>query len=136
MSQVQRPGDPFELLLDRHPDAQKRGDRYIARCRAHADSTPSLSLSRGNDGSALIHCYAGCTPREVLAAVGLEMRDLFPSSAKTFRNRAPSKAAVEHERLIVAIALSLLAKGEKLSEADLERLDTARRRLAELESRK
>lgn len=135
MKQPKLSKEPLELLLDRHPDARKCGERYIARCRAHADTTPSLSLSRGNDGRALIHCHAGCSSRDVLAAVGLEMRDLFPSCAKHFRKSGPSTAAVEHERRIIAIGLSLLAQGAKLPESDLKRLEKARCRLAELEVR-
>lgn len=127
---------PLNLLLERHPDARKCREKYIARCRAHADSSPSLSLSCGKDGRALVHCFAGCKPCDVLAAVGLEMRDLFPDSDKPRTKRGPNKAAVAHERCIVAIGISLLTQGISLPASDLERLETAHRRLAELESRK
>lgn len=56
----QAPSDPLDLLLKRHLDARKCGNNYVAKCRAHEDGTPSLSLSRGEDGRALIHCFAGC----------------------------------------------------------------------------
>lgn len=135
MMRPQLSGDPLDLLLDRHPDARKCGTRYIARCRAHQDASPSLSLSRGQDGCALIHCFAGCTPRDVLAAVGLQLRDLFPRSEMRQPKRGPSRAAVEHERRIVTIGISLLAQGATLSATDLQRLETARRRLTELERR-
>lgn len=127
--------DPLDLLLDRHPDARKCGERYIARCRAHEDASPSLSLSRGQNDRALIHCFAGCTPRDVLAAVGLELRDLFPRSEMHQPRRGPSRAAVEYERRIVAIGLSLLAQGATLPATDLQRLEAAHRRLTELERR-
>ncbi|WP_394375145.1 virulence-associated protein E [Stutzerimonas frequens] len=136
MAQPQLSGDPLDLLLDRHPDARKYGKRYIARCRAHEDASPSLSLSRGQDGRALIHCFAGCTPRDVLTAVGLELRDLFPNGQMHQPRRGPSRAAIEHERRIVAIGLALLAEGSMLPTADLQRLETACHRLTELERRK
>jgi putative DNA primase/helicase len=40
----------------------------MCRCPAHADRTPSLSIRLGHT-SLLVHCFAGCTSREVLAAI-------------------------------------------------------------------
>jgi archaellum biogenesis ATPase FlaH len=37
-----------------------------------------LSISVGEDGRVLLHCHAGCAPEGIVAALGLEMRDLFP----------------------------------------------------------
>lgn len=45
-------------------------------CPAHDDSTPSLSVSRGKEG-VVLHCHAGCAKPDVVAALGLEMADLF-----------------------------------------------------------
>jgi hypothetical protein len=57
---------------------------WTARCPAHSDENPSLSISE-KDGRILLHCYAGCETREILAALGLTERDLFtqPSSGGT-----------------------------------------------------
>lgn len=44
---------------------------------ARGDRNPSLSLSIGAEGRALLHCHAGCATPDVLAALGLGMRDLF-----------------------------------------------------------
>jgi 5S rRNA maturation endonuclease (ribonuclease M5) len=55
------------------------GDSGMARCPAHDDHNPSLSFAEGDDGRALIKCHAGCETEEVVEALGLEMRDLFPS---------------------------------------------------------
>lgn len=51
-----------------------------ARCPAHDDHKPSLSIGQGEDGRVLIHCHAGCSPADVLAAVGLRPADLFPNN--------------------------------------------------------
>jgi hypothetical protein len=40
---------------------------YIARCPAHPDKSPSLSLREGNDGRMLLHCFAGCAVPEICA---------------------------------------------------------------------
>src|ERR1035437_10386411 len=58
-------------------DPRQRGDKWEARCPAHDDHTPSLSIATGNDGRALITCQAGCRTEDVVAALKLEMADLF-----------------------------------------------------------
>jgi hypothetical protein len=40
----------------------------MAKCPAHDDKTPSLSI-RENDGKVLVHCHAGCSQDAVLAAL-------------------------------------------------------------------
>src|SRR5688500_12529888 len=49
---------------------------FMARCPAHDDRHPSLSIADG-DGKVLIRCWAGCKTEEVMAAIGLHLRDLF-----------------------------------------------------------
>jgi hypothetical protein len=56
---------------------KRSGDGYAARCPAHDDVNPSLSLGEGDDGRILVHCHAGCDTSAVLGALGLEVRDLF-----------------------------------------------------------
>lgn len=53
------------------------GAGYAARCPAHEDRNPSLSLGAGQDGRALVKCHAGCSLQDVLGALGLHQRDLF-----------------------------------------------------------
>ncbi|WP_208000044.1 DUF7146 domain-containing protein [Bartonella saheliensis] len=44
--------------------------RYgTARCPAHDDQLPSLSLSNGYDGRLLLYCYAGCSFKEIIQAL-------------------------------------------------------------------
>jgi hypothetical protein len=51
---------------------QWRGtQRFIARCPAHQDKSPSLSVREGHT-NIMVKCFAGCTFFEVAAAVGLE----------------------------------------------------------------
>ena len=50
------------------------GFQWIARCPAHDDRDPSLSLKDADNGKVLVHCHAGCTQAQVideLRALGL-----------------------------------------------------------------
>ena len=60
---------------------RKQGDGYLARCPAHDDREPSLSIGEGEDGRVLLHCWAGCETRDIVAALGLNWSDLFPARA-------------------------------------------------------
>lgn len=51
-------------------------DRLMARCPAHEDHNPSLSV-RGIEGQALVYCHAGCEIADIVGALGLTMRDLY-----------------------------------------------------------
>lgn len=55
-------------------------NRWKARCPAHDDRRPSLSIAVTEDGKILIHCFAGCDTGDVLAALGLGWGDLFLNS--------------------------------------------------------
>ncbi|MFO0877408.1 MAG: DUF3987 domain-containing protein [Gemmataceae bacterium] len=68
----------LDNVLSHLPNAKRSGKGWKAHCPAHEDRKPSLSVSQGDDGTVLIKCHAGCTTEAILAAIGLEMRDLFP----------------------------------------------------------
>jgi len=134
MTQYQ--GDPLDLLLPRLEGVKQHGARHIARCPAHQDKSPSLSLSRGDDGRALVHCYAGCETRDVLAAVGLELRDLFPDnlSQEQRQQYQRNKLEAEHrfERLVIEAAKGE-AKAGDLSDESTARLALAQERIDQLD---
>jgi hypothetical protein len=78
-----------------------RGDHIDARCPAHDDRHPSLSVDwRG--GRTLMRCHGGerggCTAEEIVEAIGLQMTDLFdekglPHSARSERPAHPGRRA-------------------------------------------
>jgi putative DNA primase/helicase len=70
---------PTELILSKLPQAKRCGKGWIARCPAHDDRRASLSIGIGDDGRALIHCHAGCTPEAVASVLGLALADLMPA---------------------------------------------------------
>lgn len=68
---------PLSRVLERLQSVKRTGDGWIARCPAHDDRSPSLSIGAGADGRVLLHCFAGCSADAVCGAIGLEPRDLF-----------------------------------------------------------
>jgi DNA primase len=51
--------------------ARRSGAGWMAKCPAHDDNNPSLSI-REVDGKELLHCHAGCGQREVIEALKAE----------------------------------------------------------------
>ncbi len=45
------------------------GIMWMARCPAHDDHTPSLSVREAADGKVLVRCHAGCEQRDVIHAL-------------------------------------------------------------------
>ena len=48
---------------------RKAGGGWTARCPAHDDRTPSLSIREADDNKVLVHCHAGCDQERVIAAL-------------------------------------------------------------------
>ncbi|WP_227288070.1 toprim domain-containing protein [Boseongicola sp. H5] len=64
------------------------GKDGIARCPAHEDHTPSLSLKDGADGRLLAFCHAGCP--FVLVADALRAQGLLPSN-QNYARQSPAE---------------------------------------------
>jgi len=62
--------------LGRH----RAGATWMARCPAHDDRSPSLSISAGNDGKVLVRCHAGCDQRDLIAV--LQARGLWQTTGR------------------------------------------------------
>lgn len=62
---------------------------YLVRCPAHEDKQASLSVTQGNDGKILVKCFAGCAFTEIVSALGLEPKDLFPEKATDWKPARP-----------------------------------------------
>src|SRR6516162_8385927 len=48
---------------------RKRSSTWSARCPAHDDHDPSLSISISKEGKTLVHCHAGCSQDHVIDAL-------------------------------------------------------------------
>jgi len=66
-----------EELLGRLKDVRQTGpNQWQARCPAHDDRKPSLSI-KVDSGQILLYCHAGCNTTEILHVLGLTEADLF-----------------------------------------------------------
>jgi hypothetical protein len=65
-----------EIVLPKLERVQKTADGFQARCPAHEDNSPSLSLGYGTKHPVILTCFAGCAPEDILKAIGLEWKDL------------------------------------------------------------
>ena len=123
---------PIDQLL---PTLQKvkpvKTGQWIACCPAHDDRTPSLKITETSNGVVLLKCWAGCTASEIVTAVGLGLRDLFPLMSNKPRRNGLSLQAIKHEQWVLKIGTAHLEQGRTLSETDLARLELARRRLGD-----
>ncbi|MFP4063699.1 MAG: CHC2 zinc finger domain-containing protein [Halochromatium sp.] len=133
-----------EVLLSRLQGViRTRDDAWLARCPAHDDRSPSLSVRQTSD-KVLFHCYTGCPPEDILAAVGLKWIDLYEdrwdaahAAAVVPQRRRPNAQRVmvdgvdiEVERTILKIAAADVRAGKSLSIEDRGRVEVARLRVA------
>ena len=72
----------LDAVLERLEGVKKSGGGYVARCPAHDDHHPSLSITEGSDGRVLLKCHAakGCDAGSITRALGMTTADLFPKS--------------------------------------------------------
>ena len=61
-----------------HFNAKKIGkSKWLAKCPAHPDRKPSLSIDEGRRGVVLFCQSHQCDVRDIVAGAGLRMKDLF-----------------------------------------------------------
>lgn len=90
----------LETLLSRLDKVQGRDGKYTARCPAHDDRGPSLSVTETDRGQLLIHCFAGCGAADVVEAIGLQMRDLFPPDEYINSVRGSRRQPVNYRAIV------------------------------------
>ena len=66
----------FQEILSYFENPKPCGNGYKAKCPAHNDNNPSLSITDSKDRT-LICCHKGCSIEDVLSSLGLKMSDLF-----------------------------------------------------------
>jgi hypothetical protein len=95
-----------------------------ARCPVHGSHGPTLAVSQGKAG-AVVKCHAQCETTDVLAAIGLSMRDLYDEPRETgqWPTRVTTRAPSPYEQVgrVLARAAVILATAEAMQ-------DTARLR--------
>ena len=132
---------PIDTLLPLLQSAKPSGkNRWMARCPAHEDKYPSLSVRRFDDDAISVKCFSGCTTAEILSAVGLNPSDLFPQNElpRDYPFQRPRTKSIPYLEILTNLREDLLAlsvgfgklkQGHLLTLEDLERLDTAALRI-------
>lgn len=62
----------FKQAIARLEGVRRAGAGYVARCPAHEDRNPSLSVREGEHDRVLLKCFAGCEYHDIVAALGVE----------------------------------------------------------------
>lgn len=131
-----------DKLLSRLDRVRERGrGQWSARCPAHEDRSPSLSVKETADGRLLVHCFGGCDAAAVVGAVGLELGDLFPErdrlapAGKPSRLKLPAAQALEilhREALTIYVVACDMRSSRAINDTDFDRLAVAIRRVGQI----
>jgi len=112
--------------------------RWMASSPTREDRHPSLAIRELDDGRVLVHDFGGDDVATILAAVGLDITDLFPPTtglaAKSVKRpfiASDVLALVAVESSVAVIVCSDVLHRKEVSEADFERLLTAAQRLGD-----
>jgi hypothetical protein len=120
----------IDSILSKLDKVKSTGNgKWLARCPAHNDKSPSLGIKQTEDGKILIHCFAGCAVTDVIAAIGLELSDLMPENPTYQKGTKPPRFnkyelfnRLAFESIILSLAVRQLLNLEGLDEADLVRV--------------
>ena len=63
---------------------RRSGEGWTARCPAHDDRNPSLTIAEGVDVDVLLHCHTGCSFEDIRTAIGA---DVFAVSSSDDKRR-------------------------------------------------
>lgn len=86
----------LEDVASRLDGVRRSGSGIMARCPAHSDRSPSLSLTE-RDGKILLHCFAGCTISAITESLGISVKDLFIDAPSNPRDTAQHMAQRERQ---------------------------------------
>jgi hypothetical protein len=135
---------PVETLLARLDSVRAHGPNgWRADCPGGHSSRGALSVGESDDGRVLVRCFAGCSAAEIVAAVGLNLADLFPARSedrsplgRSRRREAMRQSAwaaalgvLSREATIVEVAATAIERGQVLTPEDIERVRCAAARI-------
>jgi len=133
---------PLDKLLTIHEQRtghrpQRAGSGFRISCAACATDSRKVAVTEASNSSVLLHAFCGHTPGEVLAALGLQMGDLFVQrDLRTLSPAERSKArqdaliprwraalqVLTHEATVLLIAAGKMGNGDLLDDDELERM--------------
>jgi DNA primase (bacterial type) len=117
-------------------------DRWMAKCPAHNDRRPSLSIRETEDGKVLLKCWSGCGAAEIVNALGLSLADLFPGDRRSLHQhgREPMRhpfdhktalRGIAHEAAVARLIVAAANRGDELDADSLDRLALAEVRISD-----
>ena len=122
--------------------AGKAQGQWLACCPAHQDRNPSLSIRELQDGHVLLHCWSGCDTRDIVGAIRLDLRCLYPpTEPETIPSIKPAmphwkkkqfQAAYRFEQLIIGM-FTADVKANRFNVDDLNRFFLACERIRKIE---
>ncbi len=144
MSAATAPRVGLDGLLGRLDRVQRSGQGWRADCPSGHRTRSTLSIAQGDGGGVLLHCFAGCSTGDVLAALGLTLHDVMPerladptqaerrAARDRFRLASVQAAAgvLAAEAYLVELAAFDLLAGRVLDPADTLRVRHAAERIA------
>jgi putative DNA primase/helicase len=74
---------------------RKARSAWMARCPAHADREPSLSITDAENGKVLVRCHAGCDQQHVIAA--LKARGIWSDAGRSHSKMIGSQSRATNE---------------------------------------
>lgn len=136
---INHPHGRADVLLSRLHGVMKSGNGWRARCPACSGKQRDNVSIAVMDGRVLVHCFAGCTRDDVLAAAGLTWKDLqpprhwplSPEDRRKERQRmrevgvTQAVTTLTRELVVIRAAAQMLARGHAISDEDMARITDA-----------
>ena len=136
--------DPLDVLLPRLERVRKFGTGWRADCPVGHTSRGALSIATADDGRVLLRCFACGEIGPVLAALNLQVADLFPR--RDVANLPPMERArirelagiaqwraalgvLATEATVVEVAATIIGRGDPLAQSDVDRVHAASQRI-------
>ena len=129
----------IEDFLSRLQKVRKTGlNNWIACCPAHGDKNPSMTVSTGDNGGIIFHCFTLCSFEDVIGALGLEAHELMPDKPvgrEFVRGRSKPFPAgdvlecIADEVMIAWVISRDMELARPVKQADFDRLTMANTRI-------
>lgn len=111
----------LDLILSRLQGVRASGDSYRSKCPSHDSKGLTLKVTEANNGDVLVHCFAGCSAKEVVESIGLNEKDLFKESFENKNQKYYSRAELDElktQYFYVSIATEDLQKNGFIEDKD------------------
>ena len=122
------PLERITSLLDGVFHQQNGQVRAICPSHDSKHRSKTLALKETDEGGVVLHCFAGCSAPEILGALGLELKDLFPEPINSPPGRPFTKKAAFSPRealqiLAFEVTLASAFIGDVINHRDISKED-------------